>query len=90
MNESTVITTPRQRQAVRDLFGCHNHVPVKVIRGGHLRPTKLGRRGGHFTRGGSPIMHPSAYSKRGWSNMIYRCSTQRIYVGELYLAGMGN
>ena len=64
MNESTVITTPRQRQAVRDLFGCHNHVPVKVIRGGYLRPTKLGRRAvtsrAAVRRSGTPAPMPRA------------------------------
>ena len=63
MNESTFITTPRQRQAVRDLFGCHNHVPVKVIRGGHLRPSAgSARRSLHVRRFADPA--PRAYSKR--------------------------
>lgn len=26
---------------------------------------------GYETKGGRPIYHPSAYSKKGWSNMVY-------------------
>jgi len=32
------------------------------------------------TRGGSPIRHPSAYARSGWSNMVYHASTIRIEV----------
>lgn len=31
-----------------------------------------GNSGGWFTRRGDHIYHPNAYSKIGWSNMVYR------------------
>jgi len=30
-------------------------------------------------------LHPSAYSRHGWSNMVYVGSTRRVEVGELWL-----
>ena len=81
-----ITTSSRQRTAVRSIFGVPNSVPVLVIPDGHLAPRLLGRRGGHFTRGGARIAHPGAYARRGWSNMVYRTSSRRIAVGERWLA----
>jgi hypothetical protein len=78
--------SPSIRRQIRGIFDASNHVPVKVLPGGALAPRLLGKRGGHFTRGGSRISHPSAYGRKGWSNMVYHCSTQRIVVGERWLA----
>jgi hypothetical protein len=41
------------------------------------------------TRGGRRIYHPSAYSRSGWSNMVYVGSTRRIVVGRGWLAAQG-
>lgn len=80
-------TSSRTRTQVRSIFGLatSTNVRVKIIPGGAIEPKLLGRRGGHFTRGGARIHHPSAYAKCGWSNMVYRCSTLRICVGEKWL-----
>ena len=44
-----------------------------------------GRPGGHFTKGGTPISHPGAYSKVGWSNMEYRTNDEVVEVGADWL-----
>jgi len=55
---------------------------VRIVRiTGDSPPVVTGSRGGHFTLGGTRINHPSAYSKRGWSNMVYHCDTRVITVG---------
>jgi hypothetical protein len=43
-------------------------------------PIEVGQSYGFETRGGTPIYYPSAYSKTGWSNMVYRHSTIRVIV----------
>ena len=54
--------------------------PVEFLKGN--QPPRLeGEESRYETRGGQRISHPSAYSRRGWSNMIYRSSTKRIIVG---------
>ena len=76
--------TPQIRTAVRRVFGLENNrgVPVKIAQWSNMEPRIYGEKGGHFTRGGSKIWHPSAYSRKGWSNMVYHCSTRFIIVGE--------
>ena len=64
------------------------HVPIYVV-DGDQPPKAYGARGGHFTRGGTRIDHPSAYSKTGWSNMVYICSTLKIKVGRQWLCDRG-
>ena len=60
--------------------------PVTIIPGSDQAPETEGRLGGWETMGGRPIYHPSAYSRVGWSNMRYRCSSYKITVGERWLA----
>jgi len=61
--------------------GVHYHcVPIVRVTGDSA-PVVTGSRGGHFTLGGTRIAHPSAYSRRGWSNMVYRSDTRVITVG---------
>ena len=44
---------------------------------------KLVGKGFHWTtRTGIPVQHPSAYSKEGWSSLVYHASTYRITVGK--------
>jgi len=64
------------------------HVPICVV-DGDQPPKACGSRGGYFTRGGTRINHPSAYSKSGWNNMVYRCSTLQIKVGRQWLLDRG-
>ena len=54
--------------------------PVHIIPGGDA-PIVSGSYGGFYTHGGTPIKHPSAYRKVGWSNMYYQHSTIRLTVG---------
>jgi len=71
------------RTIIRNIYGCHNSVPVEIDSANpYAWPEYHGEPGGHFTRGGTPIAHPNAYAKSGWSNMVYRCSTERITVGS--------
>jgi hypothetical protein len=74
------IDAQRFRTMVRNHFGESNNVPVIII-DGDSAPVLTGKRGGYFTRGGTRVDHPSAYSRKGWSNLVYRCSTLSITVG---------
>ena len=58
----------------------NNRVPIVRITG-DSGPTITGEPGGHFTKGGDRIAHPTAYSRRGWSNIVYACDTRVITVG---------
>ena len=62
----------------------HGAVPV-ILTDGDYAPTVSGTRGGFYTRGGTPIAHPSAYAKKGFSNMVYHTSTRQIHVGAMWL-----
>lgn len=55
--------------------------PVMLIRG-NSPPILCGSSYHYETNGGRRIFHPSAYSKKGWSNMNYIPSSLRIEVGE--------
>lgn len=66
------------RTLIRGMFNVSNHVPV--IEGPVDKPILEGKSGGWYTKGGTRISHPSAYCKRGWSNMNYICSTLKIVV----------
>ena len=68
----------KKRQEIRRKFGATVHVPIVLAEVD--KPTIDGSYGGWFTKGGTPISHPSAYSRSGWSNMTYECSTRRILV----------
>ncbi len=67
-----------KRALIRVKFGVSNHVPVEEA--DVESPVLHGSEGGWFTKGGTPISHPSAYAKRGWSNMTYESSTRIIFV----------
>lgn len=76
------------RRAVRIAADSENNLPVVVVSGA-MEPTRKGRGFRYETRGGTVISHPSAYSRRGWSNMVYRCSTRRVEVGIEWLTARG-
>jgi hypothetical protein len=67
------------RQAVGE-----SRVRVRVLEG-DAAPKLCGHSSGYETKGGREIRYPSAYSKVGWSNMVYRSSTLRIEVGRGWL-----
>jgi hypothetical protein len=62
-----------------------NSVPVVLVPGDQA-PILTGESGGYYTIGGTPIRHPSAYAKRGWSNMQYCTSTESVDVGADWAA----
>lgn len=65
----------------RRALGERNSIPVEFAAGA-TEPHIEGE-GWHFrTRGGTYVRHPSAYSRRGWSNLVYHASTRRIVVGR--------
>jgi len=67
------------RTDLRSRFGVSSAVPV--IESADCNAPKLtGTRGGHFTCGGMRIRFPGAYSRSGWSNMVYICTSQVITV----------
>jgi hypothetical protein len=80
--------TPKARTAIRLAAGCSktDRCPVIVTRGSKP-PRLLGESFYHETKGGTRIAHPSAYSKRGWSNMTYVASTLCVKVGLDTAAG---
>jgi hypothetical protein len=67
--------------AVRRECGVSNNQVLIVRIAGDSAPVVTGKRGGHFTKGGARIDHPAAYSRHGWSNMVYRSDTRVITVG---------
>lgn len=66
------------RHLLRSLIGVSNNVPIVVE--DVTEPKLTGSYGGWFTKGGDPIRHPSAYAKRGRSNMVYKRSTLKITI----------
>jgi hypothetical protein len=70
------------RRAARVAAGLNprNTRPVRVV-AGDVAPHWDGSTWCYTTVGGTRIRHPSAYSRKGWSNMIYCPSTLEIVVG---------
>lgn len=72
------------KRVVRELVNASSYTKVQVVPG-DKQPTLTGE-GYHWeTNGGTRISHPSAYAKRGWSNMRYVASTLCVEVGEQWL-----
>ena len=84
------VCTPQPNQAARTfcrrVAGATWACPVELVPGDKV-PTLKGESHHYETMGGSRIYHPSAYSKRGWSNMRYVHSTLRVEVGFEWLQG---
>lgn len=80
---------PTHRSIVRYFAseGGQNSVSVLFVDKKNKTPEAFGSRGGWYTRGGTPINHPSAYSSKGWSNMVYRTCERMINVGIGWLRG---
>jgi hypothetical protein len=73
------------RYLARKYLGDKSNRPVEIV-AGLAEPSYVGERAHHTTRGGEPIAYPSAYSRKGWSNMIYHRSTLRIIVGSWWIS----
>lgn len=78
------MNTSRNRRLARTHLGIRNQqVPVHFLPESDQAPkVASGRKGGHFTRGGTRIEHPGAYGRKGWSNMVYITDDRTITVGE--------
>ncbi len=84
---TTTTITLAARRIVRRSAGAHANCPVEVI-DGECAPTIRGESYHWETRGGRRIYYPSAYSRCGWSNMVYVSSTIRVEVGRETLVRM--
>ncbi len=75
----------RVRRALggRNVRGCGRNIDVEIS-AEHDEPCIAGDSWCYKTRGGRVIDHPSAYSKTGWSNMIYHASTRRLACGVVF------
>jgi hypothetical protein len=69
----------KNRTKIRAIFQVSSAVPV-IVSNEVDRPAIFGSYGGWFTRSGTPVSYPSAYSKKGWSNLVYQTSTKHILV----------
>ena len=86
MKNLTIIPADQnERRIARESCGAHTTCPVDVI-DGSLPPHLLGDEWHYETRGGQRIHYPSAYAKRGFSNMVYIHSSLRVVVGDQWLA----
>lgn len=73
------------RRAARQAVNAPGNCRIQVVDGA-AAPTLAGE-GWHWsTKGGKRIDHPSAYSRKGWGNMVYVASTRRVVVGREWLA----
>jgi hypothetical protein len=68
---------------IRLVAGLHpnDRAPISIIPG-DSQPKEVGESWSYVTKTGKPIHHPSAYSRKGWSSMVYKSSTRRVEVGE--------
>lgn len=82
------LTIEARRIARNAANASRNNLPVVVV-DGSTEPVETGRSFRFETHGGAIISHPSAYAKKGWSNMVYRCSTRRVEVGIDWLLANG-
>lgn len=75
--------TRRQIRRIRQAAGAqpNDAMKIQIYPGIMMAPRVTGRPWSWSTRGGGVIQYPSAYSRVGWSNMVYHPSTRRIVVG---------
>lgn len=80
--------TQNQRRAVRRIAGeSWTACPVTVIQGNNP-PERVGESFRWETKTGIPIAYPSAYSRKGWSSMVYCASTRQVVVGEGWMSSV--
>jgi len=71
---------------IRRYVGCRRGDSVAIVLSDDdSAPAMAGESYHYETLGGRRIWHPSAYSRRGWSNMRYVGSTRRLVVGEEWI-----
>lgn len=89
MDLTTTKAYRRFSRIVRAACNCTGKpYPIAIVEGDDP-PGTVGESWHYETKGGRRIYHPSAYSKRGWSNMVYCGSTKAIEVGRAWLAVNG-
>lgn len=74
------------RSKIRRIAGKKNSQYPVVVIPGNKKPKFKGERAHYVNTAGDWIYHPSAYSRKGFSSMRYKYSTQRIEVGAQYLS----
>jgi hypothetical protein len=84
MNRTTKSARTAAVRSIRAMFHARPNLPV-YLTDDTTPPSNPGHGWRYETRGGTVIDHPSAYSRRGWSNMVYVGSTDRIEVGRAWL-----
>jgi hypothetical protein len=67
----------------KKLFSIRSNIPTEITSEG-TKPFLDGHSAGWETNGGTWITYPSAYSKKGWSNMNYCHSTRHIKIPYLW------
>jgi len=75
------ITDLQIRKLARHCLNLSDRFPVKILEDGS-EPILNGESWYWQTRGGTRIAYPSAYSKVGWSNMVYSYSTLKATIGR--------
>lgn len=67
------------KRTARKAVGAHANCPVVVV-AGITAPRIAGESWHYRTRGGTLVHYPSAYARRGWSNLVYHASTLRVEI----------
>lgn len=62
-----------------------NCIRIDIVSNGPLAPRIVGDRWCFRTMGGTVIQHPSAYRKKGFSNMMYDSDSRRCEVGAQWI-----
>jgi len=70
---------------IRKLVGMQNSKCPIVIVDGEEEPKRVGNHSYYTNKKGESIRNPNAYSKKGWSDLVYHKSTLRITVGREWL-----
>jgi len=73
------------RRIIRKIANCRNPTqPVVIVAeaGGKNTVGFTGEPWHYETKGGRRIWHPSAYHKKGFSNMVYCSSTRQLECGQ--------
>lgn len=80
------ITRQQRRAILRSADESQANIHIQIVPGVAVAPRSVGESYHYVTKTGIRIYHPSAYSRRGWSSMVYVASTRRVIVGEQWVA----
>lgn len=82
----TTELTLEQRRLARRAVSARANLPVVLVQG-ESKPELVGESWHYETRTGIRIYYPSAYSRKGWSGMVYCPSTRKVIVGQEWFKG---